>query len=226
MKTLHTHTMLLVVLISFFISPSIYSAKKPFVPEDVHSLQIVSGRAGHVKLSPLFRTNDAKGKLIIAKVVKWIKSAKPVDGMVGSGSVKGGLPNYIEMKTNSGELFQVHLAWDCFHGAGWTTCNTVKGEVNIYDKNGGKRVSSSELYNWIKDGWKSEVNKFVTLTGNVSSMNDLIQTKKELPRQLLFASSQNIGFCTDVATVLSEAYIFVKMLACPYRWFGTEAIFF
>lgn len=157
MKTLHTLIILLVVLTSFFFSPSIYSANKPLVPEDVHSLQVVSGRARHVKLSPLFRTNDAKGKLIIAKVVKWINSSKPVDGMVGSGSVKGGLPDYIEMKTNSRKLFQVHLAWDCYHGSGWTTCNIVKGEVNIYDKNGGKRVFSSELYNWIKDGWKSEV---------------------------------------------------------------------
>jgi hypothetical protein len=156
MKKLRTHTMLLLVLISFFISPSIFSANKPFIPEDVQSLQIVSGMAGHAKLSTLFKTNDAKGKLIIAKVVIWINSAKPVDGMVGAGSVKGGLPNYIEMKTDSGELYQVHLAWDCISGSGWTTCNTVNGEVNIYDKNGGKRVSSFELYNWIKDGWKSE----------------------------------------------------------------------
>jgi len=157
MKTLHAQVMILVVITSFFITPSTYSANKPFVPENVQSLQVVSGRAGHEKLSPLFRANDGKGKLIITKVVKWINSTKPADGMIGSGSVKGGLPDYIEMKTNSGELFQVHLAWDCFHGTGWTTCNTVKGEVNIYDKHGGKRVSSLELYNWIKDGWKSEV---------------------------------------------------------------------
>ncbi|WP_219834286.1 hypothetical protein [Paenibacillus sp. R14(2021)] len=156
MKKLRSHTMLLLVLISFFISPSIFSAKKPLITEDVQSLQIVSGMAGHAKLSQMFRTNDKRGQLIIAKVVIWINSAKPVNGMVGAGSVKGGLPNYIEMKTDSGELYQVHLAWDCTSGSGWTNCNTVKGEVNIYDKDGGKRVSSPELYDWIKNGWKSE----------------------------------------------------------------------
>jgi hypothetical protein len=44
---------------------------------------------------------------------------------------------------------------------------------------------------------------YVELTGNVSSMNDSIQTMKELPRQLLFlfTSSQNRGFCTDVLVI-------------------------
>jgi hypothetical protein len=156
MKSLQVLATLLVVFTSLFISPSIYSAANPLTPEDVQSLQVVSGRAGHEKLSPLFRSHDAKGKMIIGKIVNWMNSAKPADGMIGSGSVKGGLPEYIEMKNQLNELLQVHLAWDCFYGSGWTTCNTVNGEVNIYDKNGGNRVSSTELYNWIKGGWKYE----------------------------------------------------------------------
>lgn len=122
--------------------------------QDVESLQVVGGLPG-TKGSPLYRQTDDKGKSIIAKIVGWINSSKPVSGQTEYG--KQGYPMFVNLKMNDGKMYRIEPAYNCVSVSDNSkTCTPVNDEIVLNQGSTKIRLASPELYEWLDNGWKQE----------------------------------------------------------------------
>lgn len=102
----------------------------------------------------IFKENDGYEEVIINKVVNWINTASPSEGVIELNKTPVISIMNIEMK--NGDVAVIEPAYNCMIENQVKTCTLVDGEV-IYTQNNKKvRLKSLELYDWFLVGWKYE----------------------------------------------------------------------
>lgn len=102
----------------------------------------------------LFKENDGYEEVIISKVVNWINTASPSEGVIELNKTPVVLIMKIKMK--DGDVAVIEPAYNCVSENHVKTCTIADGEV-IYTRNNKKvRLKSLELYDWLLVGWKYE----------------------------------------------------------------------
>ena len=148
----------LVVLVLVFVGlfSSIQLAKANIQPqlkaEDVLSVQVNSLNGG----SRSFKENDGYEEVIIDKVVKWINTASPSEGVTELRVTNSPIASMLKIKMRNGDVAVIEPAYNCISENQTKTCTTADGEV-IYTQNQVKtRLKSQDLYDWLLVGWKYE----------------------------------------------------------------------
>jgi len=103
----------------------------------------------------LFKENDGYEEVIISKVVKWINTASPSEGIIELN--KTFVVSIMKIKMKDGDVAIIEPAYNCMSENQVKTCSIADGEV-IYTRNNKKvRLKSLELYDWLLVGWKYEI---------------------------------------------------------------------
>jgi len=102
----------------------------------------------------LFKENDGYEEVIISKVVNWIDTASPSEGVIELN--KTPVVSIMKIKMKDGNVAVIEPAYNCVSENHVKTCTIADGEV-IYTRNNKKvRLKSLELYDWLLVGWKYE----------------------------------------------------------------------
>jgi len=102
----------------------------------------------------LFKENDGYEEVIISKVVNWIDTASPSEGVIELN--KTPVVSIMKIKMKDGDVAVIEPAYNCVSENHVKTCTIADGEV-IYTRNNKKvRLKSLELYDWLLVGWKYE----------------------------------------------------------------------
>lgn len=102
----------------------------------------------------LFKENDGYEEVIISKVVNWINTASPSEGVIELN--KTPVVSILKIKMKNGDVAVIEPAYNCVSENQVKTCTIADGEV-IYTRNNKKvRLKSLELYDWLLVGWKFE----------------------------------------------------------------------
>lgn len=102
----------------------------------------------------LFKENDGYEEVIINKVVNWINTASPSEGVIELN--KTPVVSIMKIKMKDGDVAVIEPAYNCLSKNQVKTCAIADGEV-IYTNNNKKiRLKSVELYDWLLVGWKYE----------------------------------------------------------------------
>ncbi|MCE4045167.1 hypothetical protein LXM56_13590 [Lysinibacillus fusiformis] len=104
--------------------------------------------------SRLFKENDGYEEVIISKVVNWINTASPSEGVIELN--KTSVVSIMKIKMKNGDVAVIEPAYNCVSKDQAKTCTIAEGEV-IYTNNNKKvRLKSVELYDWLLVSWKYE----------------------------------------------------------------------
>lgn len=102
----------------------------------------------------LFKENDGYEEVIISKVVNWINTASPSEGVIELN--KTPIVSIMKIKMKDGDVAVIEPAYNCVSENHVKTCTIADGEV-IYTRNYKKvRLKSLEFYDWLLVGWKYE----------------------------------------------------------------------
>ncbi|MCL1696448.1 hypothetical protein MOK21_11460 [Lysinibacillus sp. BPa_S21] len=102
----------------------------------------------------LFKENDGYEEVIISKVVNWINTASPSEGVIELN--KTPIVSIMKIKMKDGDVAVIEPAYNCVSENHVKTCTIADGEV-IYTRNNKKvRLKSLEFYDWLLVGWKYE----------------------------------------------------------------------
>lgn len=122
----------------------------PLKTEEVNSVQVKRLAGG----SRIFEINDGYSEVIVRKVINWINTSKPANGVSELKSYKS--PVKLKVTMSNGDVAFIEPIFNCITENGGKTCTIVDGEV-LYTQNKVKvRFKSQELYDWILVGWKYE----------------------------------------------------------------------
>lgn len=122
---------------------------RPLKTEEVNSVQVKQLSGG----SRIFQINDGYEEVIIGKVINWINSSRPANGVTNFESYKS--PVQLIVKMQNGDIAFIEPIFHCIKNGG-NTCTIVDGEV-LYTQNNIKVPLKSEaLYDWLLVGWKNE----------------------------------------------------------------------
>lgn len=92
----------------------------------------------------LFKENDGYEEVIINKVVNWINTASPSEGVIELN--KTPVVSIMKIKMKDGDVAVIEPAYNCVSKNQVKTCTIVDGEV-IYTSNNKKiRLKSVEIY--------------------------------------------------------------------------------
>ncbi|WP_312469850.1 hypothetical protein [Neobacillus sp.] len=122
----------------------------PLKTEEVNSVQVkrLSGR------SRIFQINDGYEEVIIRKVINWINTSRPANGVTEFESYKS--PVKLKVTMSNGDVASLEPVFNCITENDGKTCTLVDSEV-LYTQNKVKvRLKSQELYDWLLVGWKYE----------------------------------------------------------------------
>ncbi|WP_375200519.1 hypothetical protein [Bacillus sp. RS11] len=145
---------LVTVIFGLFFSMQLLLVKASFQPklekEAVSFIQ-VNRLNGETRL---FKENDGYEEVIISKVVNWINTASPSEGVIELN--KTPIVSIMRIKMKDGDVAVIEPAYNCVSENHVKTCTIADGEV-IYTRNNKKvRLKSLELYDWLLVGWKYE----------------------------------------------------------------------
>lgn len=145
---------LVTVIFGLFFSMQLLLVKASFQPklekEAVSFIQ-VNRLNGETRL---FKENDGYEEVIISKVVNWINTASPSEGVIELN--KTPVVSIMKIKMKDGDVAVIEPAYNCVSENQVKTCTIADGEV-IYTRNNKKvRLKSLELYDWLLVGWKYE----------------------------------------------------------------------
>jgi hypothetical protein len=154
---------LLLSLLPIMLLPACSSSKTqaaaPIVQiQAVASLQIVGALPGS-KSSPLFRPSDPAGIAAITKTAGWINRSSFIRDE--SQFERHGYPNVLRIVTKDGRQIDAEPAYHCESkklndSKTLKTCSNIKDEVLLSNGSARLRLHSSELFDWIIEGWKRE----------------------------------------------------------------------
>jgi len=103
-----------------------------------------------------FMENDGYEEVIISKVVNWINTSSPSEGLIELELNKTPVVSIMKIKMKNGDVAVIEPAYNCVSENQVKTCTIADGEV-IYTRNNKKvRLKSLELYDWLLVGWKYE----------------------------------------------------------------------
>lgn len=103
-----------------------------------------------------FKENDGYEEAIISKVVNWINTSSPSEGVIELELNKIPVVSTMKIKMKNGDVAVIETAYNCVTEYQVKTCTIADGEV-IYTRNNKKvRLKSLELYDWLLVGWKYE----------------------------------------------------------------------
>jgi len=120
--------------------------------EDVSFIQ-VNRLNGETRL---FKESDGYEEVIISKVVNWINTSSPSEGVIELDLNKTPVVSIMKIKMKNGDVAVIEPAYNCVSENQVKTCTIADGEV-IYTSNNKKvRLKSLELYDWLLVGWKYE----------------------------------------------------------------------
>ncbi|MGE7689839.1 hypothetical protein ACQKMI_11580 [Lysinibacillus sp. NPDC097214] len=145
---------LVTVIFELFFSMQLLLVKASFQPklekEAVSFIQ-VNRLNGETRL---FKENDGYEEVIISKVVNWIDTASPSEGVIELN--KTPVVSIMKIKMKDGDVAVIEPAYNCVSENHVKTCTIADGEV-IYTRNNKKvRLKSLDLYDWLLVGWKYE----------------------------------------------------------------------
>ncbi|MGE7997709.1 hypothetical protein ACQKOF_03325 [Lysinibacillus sp. NPDC093190] len=103
-----------------------------------------------------FKENDGYEEAIISKVVNWINTASPSEGVIELESNKTPVISIMKIKMKNGDVAVIEPAYNCVSENQVKTCTIADGEVIFTGNNKKVRLESFELYDWLLVGWKYE----------------------------------------------------------------------
>ncbi|WP_427107938.1 hypothetical protein [Lysinibacillus xylanilyticus] len=145
---------LVTVIFGLFFSMQLLLVKASFQPklekEAVSFIQ-VKRLNGETRL---FKENDGYEEVIISKVVNWINTASPSEGVIELN--KTPVVSIIKIKMKDGDVAVIEPAYNCVSENHVKTCTIAEGEIIYTRNNKNVRLKSLELYDWLLVGWKYE----------------------------------------------------------------------
>ncbi|XKO54677.1 hypothetical protein ACI2WT_18300 [Lysinibacillus fusiformis] len=103
----------------------------------------------------LFKENDGYEEVIINKVVNWINTASPSEGVIELN--KTPVVSIMKIKMKDGDVAVIEPAYNCLSKNQVKTCTIADGGVIYTNDNKKIRLKSVELYDWLLVGWKYEI---------------------------------------------------------------------